>query len=192
MPRPASDREAIEDEIDRVRSLGLDELRTLWRTTFRSSPPPTFTKDLMARFLCWHIQERAFGGLDPEIANGTLSLSFQTAMSGTRRPMPASRPSPGPSPARGGMDRASLGYAAARSQGLRRKRPMCRGHQTTSDVLFGRPSRFRLAPHKDLSSVMGSADHEACRSQAWAHFLISSTYIKSSRRSTFLGARDHI
>src|SRR2546421_5872879 len=52
------DREAIEAEIDRVRSLGLDELRTLWRTTLRSSPPPAFTKDLMARFLCWHIQEQ--------------------------------------------------------------------------------------------------------------------------------------
>ena len=40
-------------EIDRVRSLGLDELRTLWRLTFRSSPPPAITKDLMARFFCW-------------------------------------------------------------------------------------------------------------------------------------------
>jgi hypothetical protein len=68
MPRPASDREAIEAEIDRVRSLGLDELRTLWRTTFRSSPLLAFPKDLMARFLCWHVQEQAFGGLDPEIA----------------------------------------------------------------------------------------------------------------------------
>jgi hypothetical protein len=66
MPRPASDRAAIETEIVRVRSLGLDELRTLWRTTFRSSPPPAFTKDLVARFLCWHIQEQAEGGLDPE------------------------------------------------------------------------------------------------------------------------------
>ena len=58
MPRPASDRAAIETEIDCVRSLGLDELRTLWRVTFRSSPPPAFTKDLMARFLCWHFQEQ--------------------------------------------------------------------------------------------------------------------------------------
>ena len=65
MPRPSFDREAIETEIDRVRSLGLDELRTLWR---RSSPPTAFTKDLMARFLCWHIQEQAQGGLDPETA----------------------------------------------------------------------------------------------------------------------------
>jgi hypothetical protein len=66
MPSPSFDREAIEAEIDRVRSLGLDGLRALWRTTFRSSPPPAFTKDLIARFLCWHIQEQALGGLDPE------------------------------------------------------------------------------------------------------------------------------
>jgi Protein of unknown function (DUF2924) len=62
----SSDREAIEVEIDRIRSLGLDDLRTLWRTTFRSCPPKGFTKDLVARFICWHIQEQAFGGLDPQ------------------------------------------------------------------------------------------------------------------------------
>jgi Protein of unknown function (DUF2924)/Resolvase, N terminal domain/Recombinase len=68
MPSSALDREAIEAEIDRLRSLGLDELRNLWRTTLRSSPPPAFAKDLIARFLCWHIQEQARGGLDPETA----------------------------------------------------------------------------------------------------------------------------
>jgi hypothetical protein len=67
MSRGSSDREAIEAEIGRVRSLGLDELRTLWRTTFRSSVPTAFSKDLTARFICWHIQEQAFGGLDPHI-----------------------------------------------------------------------------------------------------------------------------
>ena len=69
MPNSALDREAIEAEIDRVRSLGLDELRTLWRATFRSPPPPAFAKDLIARFLCWHIQEQAVGELDAETAN---------------------------------------------------------------------------------------------------------------------------
>src|SRR6202045_4949478 len=68
MPGPLFDREAIEAEIDRVRSLGLDVLRTLWRTTFRSSPPPAFSKDILARYLCWHIQEQAFGGLDSKTA----------------------------------------------------------------------------------------------------------------------------
>ena len=60
--------EAIEAEIVRVRALGLDELRTLWRITFRSPPPPAFSKDLMTRFICWHIQEQAFAGIDPETA----------------------------------------------------------------------------------------------------------------------------
>jgi len=68
MTQRSSDREAIEAEIDRIRSLGLDDLRILWRTTFRSSPPKGFTKDLVARFICWHIQEQAFGGLDPQTA----------------------------------------------------------------------------------------------------------------------------
>src|ERR1700730_8732917 len=49
MPRPSFEREGIEAEIDRVRSLGVDSLRTLWRTTFRSSPPPAFSKDILAR-----------------------------------------------------------------------------------------------------------------------------------------------
>jgi hypothetical protein len=68
MIQRSSDREAIEAEIDRIRSLGLDDLRALWRTTFRSSPPKGLTKDLVARFICWHIQEQAFGGLDPQTA----------------------------------------------------------------------------------------------------------------------------
>src|ERR1700752_628564 len=75
MPRSSFDREAVETEIDRIRSLGLDELRSLWRATFRTAPPPGFTKDLVARFLCWHLQEQAFGGLDPKIAKNLTSLA---------------------------------------------------------------------------------------------------------------------
>lgn len=65
MARQLPDREALEAEIDRIRSLGLDELRTLWRTILRSSPPVAFTKDLIARYVCWLIQEQALDGLDP-------------------------------------------------------------------------------------------------------------------------------
>src|SRR5262249_61584224 len=60
-----SDRlQALEAEIARMRALGLNELRTLWHSTFRAPTPFAFTKDLIARFICWHIQEQAFGGLD--------------------------------------------------------------------------------------------------------------------------------
>jgi hypothetical protein len=75
MPRPSFEREAIEAEIGRVRSLGVEAIRTLWRTSFRSSPPPGFSRDLIARFLCWHIQERTFGGLDPNTAKHLSGLA---------------------------------------------------------------------------------------------------------------------
>src|ERR1700752_1735105 len=75
MPRFLFDGEAIEAEIDRIRSLGVDALRSLWRATFRASPPPGFTKDLIARFRCWHLQEQAFGGLDPRTAKHLASFT---------------------------------------------------------------------------------------------------------------------
>jgi hypothetical protein len=68
MTLSSSDRDEIEAEIERIRSLGLDELRARWRATFRLSSPPAFTKDLVARFLCWHIQEQAFGELAADAA----------------------------------------------------------------------------------------------------------------------------
>jgi hypothetical protein len=73
--RRSSNRVGFEAEIDRVRSLGLDELRTLWCTTLRTSPPPALTKDLVARFICWHIQEQALGGLDPDTAKLLAALA---------------------------------------------------------------------------------------------------------------------
>jgi Protein of unknown function (DUF2924) len=84
----SSDREAIEAEIDRVRSLGLADLRTLWCTTFRSSPPPSFTKDLIARFICWHIQEQALGGLGPDTAKLLDGLARGRRAEGFRRLKP--------------------------------------------------------------------------------------------------------
>jgi hypothetical protein len=64
MARRSPDPEGLEAEIDRLRSLGLDGLRARWRTTFRSSPPPALTKDLMAREIAWYIQEQALDGPD--------------------------------------------------------------------------------------------------------------------------------
>jgi hypothetical protein len=58
------DPEAIEAEIDRIRSLGVDSLRMRWRLTFGSMPPAALTKDLIARMIAYRLQEDAFGGLD--------------------------------------------------------------------------------------------------------------------------------
>lgn len=66
MTRRRSDRAAIEAEIDRIRSLGLDALRKHWRSTFGAQPPAGLTKDILMRMICHRLQEEAFGGLDRE------------------------------------------------------------------------------------------------------------------------------
>jgi hypothetical protein len=59
---------AIEAEVNRVRALGIDALRTRWRMTFGAIPPPGLTKDIMSRMIAYRIQEEGFGGLDRETA----------------------------------------------------------------------------------------------------------------------------
>jgi hypothetical protein len=67
MDQRTTDAAAIEAEVDRVRSLGIDALRQRWRMTFGKVPPPGLTKDVMSRMIAYRIQEEAFGGLDREI-----------------------------------------------------------------------------------------------------------------------------
>ena len=109
----------------------------------------------MARFLCWHIQEQAFGGLDLKTAKHRDGLA-RGAKPGANRPrrlkpgtvllreyqgerhtvtvVPngyfwhttyASLSTRGPSPARVGTDHASLGCGAVGSPRLCLKGPIC-------------------------------------------------------------------
>jgi hypothetical protein len=64
MAQRSTDLPAIESEIERIRSLGLDVLRARWRSMFGAVPPAALTKDLVARMMAYRIQEEAFGGLD--------------------------------------------------------------------------------------------------------------------------------
>ena len=66
MARRSTDRKAVDAEIDRVRSLGLDALRTRWRTMFAAQPPAVLPKDLLARMIAYRVQQEAFGGLQPD------------------------------------------------------------------------------------------------------------------------------
>jgi hypothetical protein len=59
------DAAAVEAEIERIQSLRPDQVRFLWRETFQREVPKALTRDLLVRTLCWHIQERAFGGHSP-------------------------------------------------------------------------------------------------------------------------------
>ena len=45
MAQRSTDLPAIEAEIERIRSLGLDALRARWRSMFGAMPPMALTKD---------------------------------------------------------------------------------------------------------------------------------------------------
>jgi Protein of unknown function (DUF2924) len=51
-------------EVERLRTLGKDDLRARWSTLFGKAPPPALTKDLLGRMIAWRIQEKFYGGHD--------------------------------------------------------------------------------------------------------------------------------
>ena len=65
-----------------VACLAPNDLRALWRRTFRQEPPEGLTRDLLARTITYRIQERALGGLDP----GHAKLLDRSARSGGEPP----------------------------------------------------------------------------------------------------------
>jgi hypothetical protein len=65
----------LRTEIERMRTLQVEQLRTLWRSTFGLAAPPALTKDLIARMLAWRLQEQSIGGLNQatvKLLNGIL------------------------------------------------------------------------------------------------------------------------
>src|SRR5205823_4897263 len=64
MRQSVTDAAAIAVEVARIRALAPDGLRRTWRTVFGRTPPASLSTGLLARMIAWHIQERAFGGLD--------------------------------------------------------------------------------------------------------------------------------
>jgi hypothetical protein len=59
-----ADQATVEAEIARLRGLGLVELRAEWQRQMRTPPPACFKSDLLFRALAYHLQVKAFGGLD--------------------------------------------------------------------------------------------------------------------------------
>ncbi len=64
----------------RIASMSKDDLVVLWRRTFNTDPPLGFTKGLIGRYLAYHVQEKAFGGLDRQ------TKSFLDALARGREP----------------------------------------------------------------------------------------------------------
>ena len=81
--RAASDRrpmspstvENLDDELNRIAALTVVELRALWRETMGRPAPDALSKDLIARALCYRLQEESLGGLDPQLRRLLTSLA---------------------------------------------------------------------------------------------------------------------
>jgi Protein of unknown function (DUF2924) len=54
---------AVEDELDRLATMPIVQLRARYREVFRGAPPNAFGPDLLRRSIAHRIQEKAYGGL---------------------------------------------------------------------------------------------------------------------------------
>ena len=64
-PSIGSRSEELVQEIQRVLTLDLAQLRQKWTVLFGGSPPPRLGRVLMIRAIAYRMQEKAFGGLKP-------------------------------------------------------------------------------------------------------------------------------
>jgi hypothetical protein len=64
MDQRTIDAAAIEAEVDKIKSLGIDALRARWRLMFGATPPKGLTKSILGYMIAYRLQEEAFGGLD--------------------------------------------------------------------------------------------------------------------------------
>ena len=78
-PMPADLDAMVDAELDRLRSVRIVELRTLWRAKFKCEPPKAFGPDLLRRSLAYKLQESAYGRLDPITARLLNQLIAQHA-----------------------------------------------------------------------------------------------------------------
>ncbi len=53
----------LEQDLTRIVAMNVDGLRAEWRSVFGSAPPPSFSKDLLARAIAYRLQEQTLGGL---------------------------------------------------------------------------------------------------------------------------------
>jgi hypothetical protein len=62
-------------EVEKLQTLGKDDLRVRWSKMFGKTPPPALTKDLLGRMIAWRIQEKFYGGHDKATLKNCLTGS---------------------------------------------------------------------------------------------------------------------
>jgi len=88
------DPRAIEGKIDRIRSLGLVELRCEWRRLHRGEPP-RISRDLLVLALGYRLQEIAHGGLGKSTRRKLQTIAKALQTTGRVGPAPSLSLKPG-------------------------------------------------------------------------------------------------
>ena len=57
----------LKQDVGSLRRLSRQQLKDRWRALYKAAPPAAFTPDLLVRGIAWRLQEKAFGGLTPEV-----------------------------------------------------------------------------------------------------------------------------
>jgi hypothetical protein len=87
-------RRAIENEINRLRSLALDELRGEWRRLY-ASEPPQISRDLLVLGLGYRLQEIDQGGLGKATRRRLQTIAKNLRKTGRAGPTPSLSLKPG-------------------------------------------------------------------------------------------------
>jgi hypothetical protein len=88
------DTRAIEGEIDRIRSLGLEELRREWWRLYHTEPP-RISRDLLVLALGYRLQEIAHGGLGKAVRRKLQTMAKALRTTGRVGPTPSLSLKPG-------------------------------------------------------------------------------------------------
>ena len=72
-PTPAS-AEPLAATLASIEAMNIEQLRSCWRKTFASDPPAAFSRDLMARAICYRLQADALGDMGASTARLLRSL----------------------------------------------------------------------------------------------------------------------
>src|SRR5271169_4655102 len=88
------DRRAIEGEIDRIRSLGLEDLRREWRRLYHSEPP-RISRDLLVLALGYRLREIEHGGLGKSTRRKLQTMAKALRTTGRVGPTPSLSLKPG-------------------------------------------------------------------------------------------------
>jgi hypothetical protein len=91
---PEMDAGAIASEIDRFRSLGLEDLRHEWRRLYHSEPP-RISRDLLVLALGFRLQEIAHGGLGKSTRRKLQTMAKALRTTGRVGPTPSLSLKPG-------------------------------------------------------------------------------------------------